>query len=317
MYARLIKAVQQRSPLPYTFKLIDECLQNDSKEDFLSKYISVSRACRLFNQFCIQALEGKRFQADSHAKVIAYLERKGFSFTKHDPFWSLECDGEYSGDLHQHRFFELGEGVPIIHLASSGNMVSSGTTGFFLWEGSVAFLACLMENETFRQRFFRKRVLELGSGSGLAGISVATVAEPARVELTDVERVCEAFTQPNVENNPRPSLASSPLDWTDHDRLSELKQEFDLFIGCDLVYDPDVCQLLLEACRQLLADSQVREILLLCTLRNPQTFETFVSEARDFASVTLSTVSISPSNPVLVTDSSSLRLIEMKPKTRK
>lgn len=41
LYGSLIRAVQQRVPLPYTFKLIDECLLLDSPETFLQKYISV------------------------------------------------------------------------------------------------------------------------------------------------------------------------------------------------------------------------------------------------------------------------------------
>jgi hypothetical protein len=256
-------------------------------------------------------MQGKRYQADAHAKIISYLERKGFVFHKNDPFLQLECDGEYSGDLHQHRFFEVNKNQPI-HVASTGNMVSSGTTGFFLWEGSVAFLALLSESEDFKAKFKGMRILELGSGAGLAGISIATLAEPASVLLTDIGRVLETFTAPNCKLNPV-TLATDTLDWCDHEKLDDLKNEFDVVIGCDLVYDPAISQLLLEACRPLLQDSKVKEIILLCTLRNPQTFETFVREARHFATVSISELTISLANPIIVTEATSLRLLSLSP----
>ncbi len=313
MYDRLIKAVQQRAPLQYTFKLIDECIEIDGQEVFLEKYISVRDFVRwqVFFTF-YKVLQGKTFQGDAHGKIISYLERKGFSFPKNDPFLTLECEGQFGGDLHQHRFFELSS-TQIIHIKSSGNMVSSGTTGFFLWEGSVAFLALLMEAEQFKAKFSGKRVLELGSGAGLAGISVAALAQPSAVLLTDVDRVLDAFSAPNcVLHSKLSTISTASLDWCDYDKLTKLKNEFDIVIGCDLVYDPDVCQLLLEACRLLLKGGQVQEIVFLCTLRNSETFENFVSELNTFARVTTSHLSLSASNPIIVTDPSSLRLLTIK-----
>lgn len=58
-----------------------------------------------------------------------------------------------------------------------------------------------------------KKVVELGAGTGLAGLALAVTG--AHVLLTDVEAVCEGVLSKNIEQNASfDSLASSGLTWT-------------------------------------------------------------------------------------------------------
>lgn len=221
----------------------------------------------------------------------------------------LEFDGSFFEDRKQHRFFELDDSKTI-HIASSGDMVASGTTGLFLWEGSVAFLALLQQDASFKIHFNGKKVLELGCGAGLAGISVALLAQPSQVLLTDVELVLDSSTIDNVKLNNCSEAECKVLDWTDNEALHELSTEYDVIIGCDLVYDPEIVQYLLGALKSLL-HSSIKEAFLLCTLRNPSTYQTFVDEAAKFCQVSVSEASIAPQNPVCILNPASLRLIHL------
>lgn len=230
-------------------------------------------------------------------------------FDKHHPIRQLEFDGFFFEDKKQHRFFNLKDSDSI-HIASSSDMVASGTTGLFLWEGSVAFLALLHQDVDFKSHFTGKRVLELGCGAGLAGISVSVLALPSQVLLTDVELVLNSTTIENVERNNCTSAECRVLDWTDKQTLHELSADFDVLIGCDLVYDPEIVQYLLAALKSLMSSS-VQEAFLLCTLRNPRTYQTFIDEAAKFCQVNVSQVNISTSNPVCLLNPASLRLIHL------
>ncbi len=81
-----------------------------------------------------------------------------------------------------------------------------------------------------------KKVLELGSGVGLAGIAAARAG--AQVTMTDYETDALLFARYNALNN-LPADASQrqvrivPMDW----RVPDVDAGFDIIIGADIVYD--------------------------------------------------------------------------------
>ncbi len=78
--------------------------------------------------------------------------------------------------------------------------------GFLLWEANWLLLRLLHEQQlaTVLQG---RRVLELGSGTGLAGLCVAAVG--AHVLLTDLPSVVEGILEPNIRRNASGSTAAT------------------------------------------------------------------------------------------------------------
>lgn len=224
------------------------------------------------------------------AKVAVYLFAKfdqiyvGAKYALNDNFVQFLCAHSHHFNDHQcHRYFPI-ENSTLLHITSSESLVSDGTTGYSLWEASVALLALLYSEPRIRQWFAGKRVLELGSGTGLGGLAVAALSQPQSVLLTDVSQVHDTFTSPNLNLNLasiNTPVASKVIFWDDLcTEPLNFCQNFDVLLGCDLVYDPDVWCMLLSALKALLlaTNSSISVVILICTLRNPQTFNDFINE---------------------------------------
>lgn len=128
----------------------------------------------------------------------------------------------------------------------------ASSTGFRTW-GSAPLLSRLIAVDPFT--FVEPspaplRILELGSGTGLVGLTIAaalaSVGQPATVELTDFEAPVLDNLQHNVASNKlalgSTSVKISRLDWTDFfdGRLThDSTGEFDYILGADLVYEPE------------------------------------------------------------------------------
>ena len=98
-----------------------------------------------------------------------------------------------------------------------------------------------------------KRVLELGSGCGLAGL--AMMMKGADVTMTDLKPVINALTTVNATNiygelmskgsgaTPRPLIPprAIPLDWTEYEHLGEsgiFSPPYDIVLLTDCVFSP-------------------------------------------------------------------------------
>ena len=73
----------------------------------------------------------------------------------------------------------------------------AGATGFAVWDGAWALIEQLRGDLGDRLR--GKRVLELGSGTGLAGLCAA--ASGAHILLTDIASVTSGMLEPNIVHN--------------------------------------------------------------------------------------------------------------------
>ena len=120
------------------------------------------------------------------------------------------------------------------------------------------------------------RVLELGAGCGVLGISLAAMGE--QVVLTDIDLAFGESTdstlrhlEANVALN-RDIVGKRAevrrLAWGDDEDITEVAKlgPFDLIVGCDLVYDPDLHVPLLQTLRQLSATPDARAFLAYNTL---------------------------------------------------
>ena len=159
-------------------------------------------------------------------------------------------------------------------------------TGLDLWPTTDVLLERLQQQllpslQQERQRQFGStrdplRVLELGAGCGVLGISLAAMGE--QVVLTDIDLAFGESTdstlrhlEANVALN-RDIVGKRAevrrLAWGDDEDITEVAKlgPFDLIVGCDLVYDPDLHVPLLQTLRQLSATPDARAFLAYNTL---------------------------------------------------
>ncbi|WP_221796859.1 class I SAM-dependent methyltransferase [Oceanobacter mangrovi] len=106
----------------------------------------------------------------------------------------------------------------------------------FAWAGGRALAQWLLANP---QAVSGKRVLDVGCGSGIAGIAAARAG--ATVWGMDIDLLALQASQYNAALNGVDWRPWQGQDWS----------EIDLFLGSDLLYDPDCRPLLAELCRQI------------------------------------------------------------------
>ena len=159
-------------------------------------------------------------------------------------------------------------------------------TGLDLWPTTDVLLERLQQQllpslQQERQRQFGStrdplRVLELGAGCGVLGISLAAMGE--QVVLTDIDLAFGESTDSTLRHLEANVALNSDivgkraevrrLAWGDDEDITEVAKlgPFDLIVGCDLVYDPDLHVPLLQTLRQLSATPDARAFLAYNTL---------------------------------------------------
>eukprot|EP01103_Thecamoeba_quadrilineata_P015278 TRINITY_DN4774_c0_g1_i1.p1 TRINITY_DN4774_c0_g1~~TRINITY_DN4774_c0_g1_i1.p1 ORF type:complete len:203 (+),score=33.81 TRINITY_DN4774_c0_g1_i1:3-611(+) len=135
------------------------------------------------------------------------------------------------------RHFEFFNNDIIIHQGDDGQ------EGGFVWDASLV-LAKFFENvDEFPPTFFKnKRVLELGSGTGLIGIILALLgAEVIVTDLKPLLPLIEKNINANVSNS---KIKVKELNWGED--VSEFEPPFDFIVGSDVVYREETFKLLIK-----------------------------------------------------------------------
>jgi hypothetical protein len=113
--------------------------------------------------------------------------------------------------------------------------VDGGIVGLKLWPGSLELSEILVFARP--DLVEEKRVLELGCGVGLAGLSVAKHAHAKSVVLTDRKSVSEVVSRSIAQNTLNAPASFETFDWGDSEDLEKFqKRQFDIVIGSELVY---------------------------------------------------------------------------------
>jgi predicted nicotinamide N-methyase len=135
--------------------------------------------------------------------------------------------------------------LPPIHI-KLGSIANGGETlgtGGVIWDSGIT-LARFLEKED-GVRVAGKRVIELGSGTGLAGLAAAACGADS-VLLTDMFGM--KLLESNVRRNGLQSLVRvAPLSWGDPDDIKHALarstdstkpgSHYDVIIGSDVLYD--------------------------------------------------------------------------------
>ena len=121
--------------------------------------------------------------------------------------------------------------------------LSSGVhdaTGFCVWTGAFLFIAAIDE---LRRYFSGKRVIELGCGTGIAGLGLLrSRSAPSYLCLTDADpnalRLCEKNCGLNVRGDSSGAACSiETLTWGTPLPLSIKAGSFDTVFAADILYD--------------------------------------------------------------------------------
>jgi predicted nicotinamide N-methyase len=121
----------------------------------------------------------------------------------------------------------------LIRILAPRNQEDTGSRITFWWGVTSSAIALARYIESNEDEFADKRVLELGCGLGLAGITAGLVG--SKVMFTDYVPQALEFTEKNalLNNIKDDDFRTSILDW-DHPAIQE---QFDVIFGSEIVYD--------------------------------------------------------------------------------
>ncbi|KAL4961226.1 protein-lysine N-methyltransferase [Aspergillus stella-maris] len=161
-------------------------------------------------------------------------------------------------------------------------ILSSGTTGFRTWEAALHLGTYLSIEDSGRALVKGKRVLELGAGTGFLSFLCAKHCGAQNVVVTDrepalVEQIDDCIGRNELS---REKIQAGIWEWGRPIEVplrdGDEKMEFDIALGADLIYDTDIIPLLISTITDLFRNYSVGEFIIAATIRNENTFQTFL-----------------------------------------
>jgi predicted nicotinamide N-methyase len=154
-------------------------------------------------------------------------------------------------------------------------MNSVDATGFCTWSSGKLLASMLLAEPKL---YFGTpqnapiRILELGSGTGLAGIAASKACEllqfEAEVHFTDYDESTLTTLQENVSANlaavPKHQHSVRKLDWRDYLDAARVTAEepFDIILGADIIYEREHGRLVCSVVRKLLRNEGVFHLVI-------------------------------------------------------
>ncbi|PVU86417.1 hypothetical protein BB560_006731 [Smittium megazygosporum] len=138
------------------------------------------------------------------------------------------------------------------------------------------------------------------AGPGLSGLTcMAFGAE--KLLLTDANLEVLNLCKENAKINSKFSndVKVQLLDWLYPDQLQAVPEVYDVIIGSDLVYDPDIIPNLINVLESLLTDTK-QIAYITSTVRKSETFNTFIELLEKSPFLSFSTMDISEITPTVV-----------------
>ncbi|KZZ98125.1 hypothetical protein AAP_00386 [Ascosphaera apis ARSEF 7405] len=157
---------------------------------------------------------------------------------------------------------------------------ASGTTGFRTWEAAL-HLGTLLSTPAGKALIQGKNVLEIGCGVGFLAMYCLKCLDVQTITACDMEQgLIDSMNHCLDRNGLDPQRITGRLwDWSQPFSANAKQGEpttFDVAIGADLIYDPDVIPLLLSAIQDLFKNHGIKQFVISATLRNRATFEMFL-----------------------------------------
>lgn len=185
-----------------------------------------------------------------------------------------------------------------ITLEEDAHFVSHSTTGLKTWEAAQYLSEWCLENPGV---FENRRVLELGSGVGLLGLTVLGACGPAFFVFTDKSHEVLSILSRNLALNDATSTTTERLVWADAKQEDAERLRPDVLLGADVMYDPSMADSLCHALRVFLSNSATCAYLA-AAVRDKATHDAFL--ARFDAAGLRYQVETSPQKNVFIYDKS-------------
>ncbi|VVB10097.1 unnamed protein product [Arabis nemorensis] len=132
-------------------------------------------------------------------------------------------------------------------------------------------------------RFRGKRVIELGSGYGLAGLVIAAATEASEVVISDGNPQVVNYIKRNIESNSMAfgdtSVKAMELHWNQQE-LSELTNTFDVIVASDCTFFKEFHKHLASIIKILLKAKEPSEALFFSPKRG-DSLDKFLKEIKD------------------------------------
>ncbi|XP_054275700.1 protein-lysine N-methyltransferase EEF2KMT [Macrosteles quadrilineatus] len=222
----------------------------------------------------------KDFQRIFLKKIISELENCGQEVSEnlYKEYLSKLNNSSEPEEYHYRHFTVVHDKT--ITIREKISFVSGGTTGLATWEGGLALAQWCLHNSLLLRS---KRVLELGCGLGLTGLSVSLVCRPLSYTFTDhhpsVLQAVEYNIQLNKQLLSETSVKTELLDW--EYIANYLDTEIDVVLAADVVFDERLFPSLVNTLYHFLKNKTTFAVLA-CTERNPQTLSTFLTNLGKF-----------------------------------
>jgi predicted nicotinamide N-methyase len=165
----------------------------------------------------------------------------------------------------------------VVKINETPRLISGGgTTGGRTWEAAMYFSIFL--NDEYRSKLEGKRILELGAGTGLVGLSLikSRVAFKSLI-VTDgdssvLEKLAVNYSANSVNvQDPLNNTRCQPLWWGQ----DEFPNEVDVIIAADVTYDSSAIPSLVQCIHDGLVNHGAKEAVIAATIRNEDTIKTF------------------------------------------
>lgn len=132
-------------------------------------------------------------------------------------------------------------------------------------------------------RFRGKRVIELGSGYGLAGLVISATTQASQVVISDGNPQVVNYIKRNIESNSMAfsdtNVKAMELHWNQHE-LSELTNMFDIIVASDCTFFKEFHKDLASLIKVLLKANETSEALFFSPKRG-DSLDKFLKEIED------------------------------------
>lgn len=163
----------------------------------------------------------------------------------------------------------------IVTIKETPQIISEGTTGLNCWEAGIFLGDWILSSG---DQFVGKRILELGSGTGLTGIIAARTCTPGQLILSDCHEQVLKLARENVALNGCQNLVQVvDLNWdSPTTTLDEYALDPEIIFAADIVYDDTVFRPLVDLFSIFLNRNSAVQIYLAATVRNEATLKRFL-----------------------------------------
>ena len=222
----------------------------------------------------------KEYELRFCKKVIAFCEERGEEASE---LWYQRLADLFSDTSTRpaYRTYILGKMHTKVSIRESRMAISGGTTGLCSWPAGEALTSWI---DAQGASWAGKRVLELGSGSGISGIFTAKRwgSHLQEIVLTDCHDEVLSNLRHNVEVNLGEEGAVVMVKELDWESVSEssLAIKPDILLGADIVFDGRVIPSLVRTIHLLLSSTSCCKAHIACTVRNQETLDLFLSECK-------------------------------------